>query len=133
MAGTTHRTLVSSIIIVITLLTTLTASLHITSAAPSSLRGTQQAHHHFAATYLPLSEFGLRGMNGPYHTEDNHILGADNHPYLFHGIARDDLEYFCKGDGHYSERELAYMSLGNTTAQETYWGANTVRLPLSEN
>src|SRR5437868_8429805 len=119
--------------LLVIVLLTLTGSLRTSFAASIAPRDGQHAHNQFGNTFLPLTTFHLRGINGPYHTEGNHILGADNHPYLFHGIARDDLEYFCKGDGHYSERELAYMSLGNTTAQETYWGANTVRLPLSEN
>ena len=82
---------------------------------------------------LPLASFNLRGIDGPYHTQGNLILGSDNYPYLFHGMARDDLEYFCKGDGHYSASELAYMGVGNNSTNQTYWGANVVRLPLSEN
>ena len=84
-------------------------------------------------SYLPLSKFHLRGIDGPYHTQGNLILGADNRPYLFHGVTRDDLEYLCVGDGHYTRQELAYMGIGDNTAQTTYWGGNIVRLPLSEN
>jgi hypothetical protein len=73
------------------------------------------------------------GIDGPYRTSGNLILGTDNSPYLFHGIARDNLEYFCKSDGHYTQQDLAYLGLGDTSARATYWGANTVRLPLSEN
>src|SRR5947209_9234217 len=43
--------------------------------------------------YLPLASFHLSGIDEPYHTKRNLILGVDNKPYLFHGIARDDLEY----------------------------------------
>ncbi len=71
-------------------------------------------------------------MQGPYRVQGNVILAADGQPYLFHGVARDDLEYECAGDGHYTADELAYMGSGTNTATATYWGANTVRLPLSE-
>jgi len=83
--------------------------------------------------FLPLTSFQLRGIDGPYRTSGNLILGDDNSPYLFHGIARDNLEYFCKSDGHYTQQDLAYLGLGDISARATYWGANTVRLPLSEN
>src|SRR2546425_5103802 len=71
--------------------------------------------------------------NGPYTVQGNTILGADSQPYIFHGIGRDSLEYSCDGDGHLTSQELAYMGSGINTANATYWGANTVRLPLSEN
>jgi endoglucanase len=104
------------------------------SAATLLPQTVQHTDNHPMSPYLPLTSFQLRGIDGPYHTSGNLIFGADNSPYLFHGIARDDLEYFCKGDGHYTQQELAYMGLGDTSAQATYyWGANTVRLPLSEN
>ncbi len=70
--------------------------------------------------------------NGPYTVQGNTILGADRQPYIFHGIGRDSLEYDCAGDGHFTPQELAYMGSGTNTATATYWGANTVRLPLSE-
>ena len=98
-----------------------------TTTSPRSQ--TTSVHHAF----LPLPAFNLRGIDGPYHTQGNLILGSDNYPYLFHGIARDDLEYFCQGDGHYTAQDLAYMGLGNNTTNATYWDANVVRLPLSEN
>ena len=91
------------------------------------------SHNSSNTPILPLASFNLRGIDGPYHTQGNLILGSDNYPYLFHGMARDDLEYFCKGDGHYSASELAYMGVGNNSTNKTYWGANVVRLPLSEN
>ena len=91
------------------------------------------SHTSSHTSILPLASFNLRGIDGPYHTQGNLILGSDNYPYLFHGMARDDLEYFCKGDSHYSATELAYMGIGNNSANQTYWGANVVRLPLSEN
>lgn len=69
---------------------------------------------------------------GPYKVQGNVILGADGKPYLFHGIGRDSLEYICWGDGHLDPQELAYMGYGSNTSAGTYWGANTVRLPLSE-
>ena len=118
--------------LLIIVLLTLTGSLRTSFAASLAPRDRQHAHNQFGNTFLPLTTFHLRGIDGPYHTQGNLILGADNHPYLFHGIARDDLEYFCKGDGHYDEQELAYLGPGISTAKETYWSGNVVRLPLSE-
>ncbi len=69
---------------------------------------------------------------GPYTVKGNLILASDGQPYLFHGIGRDGLEYSCWGDGHFDAQELAYMGSGTNTYAVTYWGANTVRLPLSE-
>ena len=101
----------------------------------SSLRPTSPQQHNAQTTtpFLPISAFHLRGIDGPYYTKGNRIYGSDNYPYLFHGMARDDLEYFCQGDGHYTTKDLAYMGLGNNSTNETYWGGNVVRLPLSEN
>lgn len=70
--------------------------------------------------------------NGPYTVRGNTILDASGNPYLFHGIGRDSLEYSCWGDGHLDAQELAYMGQGTSRYAVTYWGANTVRLPLSE-
>src|SRR6266702_8289666 len=123
------------IIIVVAVSIIPTGSLQIASAAQLS-PGTHNVQHinkHVENPYLPLSKFHLRGIDGPYHTQGNLILGADNRPYLFHGVARDDLEYRCAGDGHYTQQELAYMGIGDNTAHATYWGGNIVRLPLSEN
>src|SRR6266581_2666104 len=114
-------------------LVTLLLSPEITYASSASLKSEQQVRTPLHTSFLPLTKFQLRGLDGPYHTQGNLILGADNQPYLFHGMARDDLEYFCKGDGHYTARELAYLGLGNNTATGTYWQGNIVRLPLSEN
>ena len=69
---------------------------------------------------------------GPYRVQGNAILGADGNRYVFHGIGRDSLEYSCWGDGHFDAQELSYLGAGTTTSSVTYWGANTVRLPLSE-
>lgn len=131
MLRTTYKTGTKMIIIVVIILSVLLSSVRTTFAtsySPDTL-----PKHQAATTYLSLSKFHLRGLDGPYHTQGHLIYGADNQPYLFHGVARDDLEYLCKGDGHYSPQELAYMGLGNSSAQGTYWGANTVRLLLSEN
>lgn len=98
--------------------------------SPSPARASSTSAHN---AFLPLNAFHLRGIDGPYHTQGNLIMGSDNFPYLFHGVARDDLEYFCQGDGHYSTKDLAYIGLGNNTTNQTYWDANVVRLPLSEN
>src|SRR6266480_1967681 len=135
MLRTMPTTFVGIVIIVVAVLTIPTGSLQIASAAQLSpgTHNVQHAYKHVANSYLPLSKFHLRGIDGPYHTQGNLILGADNRPYLFHGVARDDLEYRCAGDGHYTQQELAYMGLGDNTANTTYWGGNIVRLPLSEN
>lgn len=69
---------------------------------------------------------------GPYTIQGNLILAADGKPYLFHGVGRDGLEYSCTGDGHFDAQELSYMGSGINASGITYWGANTVRLPLSE-
>lgn len=70
--------------------------------------------------------------NGPYTVKGNTILDAGGKPYLFHGIGRDSLEYSCWGDGHFDRQELSYLGPGANHYAVTYWGANTVRLPLSE-
>ncbi len=70
--------------------------------------------------------------NGPYSVKGNTVVGADGQPYLVHGIARDGLEYNCSGDGPLDQQHLAYLGSGVNTTTGTYWGANTVRLPLSE-
>ena len=82
------------------------------------------------ATHTPVP--GHTQAMGPYRVQGNAILGADGKRYLFHGIGRDSLEYSCWGDGHFGAQELSYMGWGTNTYAETYWGANTVRLPLSE-
>ena len=133
MIRSTRVTLIGgSLIIAVILIMALTSSLHTSLAAGSPSRALLPAHTHLAQSYLPLSSFHLRGLDGPYHTQDNLILGADNRPYLFHGVGRDGLEFDCAGDGHFDEQELSYMGLGNNRAHATYWGANVVRLPLSE-
>lgn len=70
--------------------------------------------------------------NGPYSVKGNTIVGTDGQQYIFHGIGRDGLEYNCAGEGPLDQQHLAYMGSGVNTNSETYWGANTVRLPLSE-
>ena len=75
---------------------------------------------------------GNAQSNGPYKVQGNVILGVDGKRYLFHGIGRDSLEYSCWGDGHFNAQELSYLGWGTNTKTVTYWGVNTVRLPLSE-
>jgi endoglucanase len=70
--------------------------------------------------------------NGPYTVKGNMIVDASGQQYIFHGIGRDGLEYNCSGDGPLDQAHLAYMGSGNGGSGGTYWGANTVRLPLSE-
>ncbi|HJT55998.1 MAG TPA: cellulase family glycosylhydrolase [Ktedonobacteraceae bacterium] len=86
------------------------------------------------ATGTPSSGSSSREAHalGPYAVKGNLILAADGKPYLFHGVGRDGLEYSCTGDGHFDAQELSYMGSGTNRAGVTYWGANTVRLPLSE-
>jgi endoglucanase len=123
-----------SMLVLISLFLLISAShTYSASAAVLSPPTTMRVANHIATSYLPLGNFHLRGIDGPYHTQGNLILGADGQPYLFHGIARDDLEYLCTSDGHYTQQELAYMGWGKNSAHATYWGGNIVRLPLSEN
>ena len=70
--------------------------------------------------------------NGPYSVKGNTIVDASGQPYLIHGIARDGLEYNCSGEGPLDQQHLAYLGSGVNTTTGTYWGANTVRLPVSE-
>jgi endoglucanase len=73
--------------------------------------------------------------NGPYSVRGNRIIDAGGNEYIFHGIGRDGLEFNCSGDNALDQQHLAFMgSAINTTnpAAGTYWGANTIRLPLSE-
>ncbi len=95
---------------------------------------TQQPSPTATATNTPTPVSPVREAHalGPYTVKGNLILAADGKPYLFHGIGRDGLEYSCSGDGHFDAKELAYMGSGTNSAGITYWGANTVRLPLSE-
>jgi hypothetical protein len=81
-----------------------------------------------AATPLPYNATA----HGPYSVKGNTILGVDGKQYIFHGIGRDGLEYNCSGEGPLDEKSLSYMGSGTNTTTATYWGANTVRLPLSE-
>lgn len=94
-------------------------------AVPRLLHPTQKAH---AAAALPYNATA----NGPYTVQGNKIVGTDGQQYIFHGIGRDGLEYNCSGDGPLDQQHLAYMGSGNNSAGVTYWGANTVRLPVSE-
>src|SRR6266568_6813584 len=81
---------------------------------------------HAAATNLPYHAIA----NGPYRVEGNMVVGADGKQYIFHGITRDGTEYNCKGAGPLDQSHLAFMGLKRNDTPGTYWGANTVRLPL---
>ena len=70
--------------------------------------------------------------NGPYTVKGNMIVGANGAQYIIHGIGRDGLEYNCSGEGPLDQKSLSYMGAGKSTSTVTYWGANTVRLPVSE-
>jgi endoglucanase len=84
-----------------------------------------------AASSLPFHQFA----DGPYKVQGNAILGNDNTSYLFHGIGRDSLEYYCPGNvGYFNQQHLALMGppISNGLSGGTYWYGNTVRLPLAE-
>jgi endoglucanase len=83
---------------------------------------------HAAAGGLPYNATA----DGPYTVKGNKIFGANGQQYLFHGIGRDGLEFNCSGDGPLDQAHLAFLGSGNSGPNGTYWGANTVRLPLSE-
>ena len=83
------------------------------AASPSSL-----TYHQFA--------------DGPYHVQGNQIIGADGKSYIFHGVGLDGLEFACQGDGNLDSGHLAFMGSGTSSANGTYWFANTVRLPLTQ-
>ena len=69
---------------------------------------------------------------GPYTVKGNAIFGVDGKRYYFHGVGRDGLEFSCWGDGHLTPKELSYIGPGTSNSTVTYWGANVVRLPISE-
>jgi endoglucanase len=92
---------------------------------PSFLNPKETVH---AAAPLPYNATA----NGPYSVKGNTIVGTDGKQYIFHGIGRDGLEYNCSGPGPFDAASLAHMGQGNSSAGSYYWGANTVRLPLSE-
>ena len=72
--------------------------------------------------------------DGPYKVVGNQIIGADNQPYIFHGVARDGYEFSCIGGvpGTMDSAHLAFMGPGTSSSSGTYWFSNTVRLPLSQ-
>ncbi len=70
--------------------------------------------------------------DGPYHVQGNQIIGADGKSYIFHGVGLDGLEFACQGDGNLDSGHLAFMGSGTSSANGTYWFANTVRLPLTQ-
>ncbi|HWE61123.1 MAG TPA: cellulase family glycosylhydrolase, partial [Chloroflexota bacterium] len=86
--------------------------------APPSLTNLRAtAHAAQAATVLPaLSVSG------------NHIL-RNGRVFSFHGVNRDTLEWGannwggCGGDGHFADQDFANIAA---------WGANAVRIPLSQ-
>ncbi len=69
---------------------------------------------------------------GPYHTQGNMILDAQNQQYLFHGMGLDGMEYSCTGNGPLDAQHLAFIGSGKSSASGTYWWGNTIRLPVSE-
>jgi hypothetical protein len=69
---------------------------------------------------------------GPYTVQGNTILDAQGHPYAFHGVARDGLEFSCRGDAYLTLPYLALLGPPVAGVNGTFWYGNTVRLPLSE-
>ena len=116
---------VASSILVLVLLAAIVLWFNPTQHAHTS---TAHAASAVASSQLPHSATA----NGPYSVKGNAIVDASGQPYLIHGIARDGLEYNCSGDGPLDQQHLAYLGSGTNTTNATYWGANTVRLPLSE-
>lgn len=99
---------------------------YVSLVSPFSLRKAQAA-----PVRLPYNATA----NGPYKVVGNKIVGADGKPYIFHGVGRDGLEYNCTGEGPLDVQHLAFIGAarsGGGALPGTYWGANTVRLPLSE-
>lgn len=86
--------------------------------------------HAKASSYAPLTYSAV--AKGPYSVQGNKILGNDGQPYIFHGVGRDGMEYNCSGEGPLDTQHLSYMGTGTNGNGATYWGGNTVRLPLSE-
>ncbi len=69
---------------------------------------------------------------GPYTVRGNTILDAQGRPYAFHGVARDGLEFSCRGDAYLTPQYLALLGPPVPGVSGTFWYGNTVRLPLSE-
>lgn len=59
----------------------------------------------------------------------NRVLGPDGRPFLVHGVARPSLEWSCTGQGLDGSDGIPASDFV-TMRQD--WGANTVRLALSE-
>ena len=103
----------------------LSAGVPLASFIVHSVRSAQAA----APGALPYHEFA----DGPYTVKGNQIIGADNQPYIFHGIGRDGLEFTCTGGGYLDAQHLGFMGAGTTGGGNTYWFANTVRINLAQN
>lgn len=69
---------------------------------------------------------------GPYTVQGQTILDARGQPYIFHGVARDGLEFACQGDDYLTSHYLALLGSPVVGVSGTFWDSNTVRLPLSE-
>ena len=111
---------------------TATVSKPVTKSTPASRQGQGTHPTNQPPVVTKKQASGYAFADGPYTVQGNTIIGADGKRYLFHGVGRDSLEYNCWGDGHFDAQELAYMGSGSGKYAVTYWGANTVRLPLSE-
>jgi endoglucanase len=99
----------------------------LTSLVAHSSRNNASAAH-AASPRLTYHQYA----DGPYKVVGNQVIGADNQPYIFHGVGRDGYEFSCVGGGYTDSAHLAFMGSGTTSANGTYWFSNTVRLPLSQ-
>jgi hypothetical protein len=84
-----------------------------------------------AASPLPYHQYA----DGPYRVQGNTVVGLDGKPYLFHGVGRDGMEFYCPSSpGVFDAPHLALMGspISNGLAGGTYWYGNTVRLPIAE-
>ncbi len=107
------------------------ASIGVFGIVPISSLLTNRSGNIAHAASLPYHKYA----NGPYKVQGNTVIGADGTPYLFHGVGRDSLEFYCPGNpGLFDYQHLALMgpTVSGGMSGGTYWYGNTVRLPLSE-
>jgi endoglucanase len=99
-----------------TLLLLLAAAL-VLPVAPASAAATR---HRWLHTTPSARTFTVAGSQ---------VLGPDRRPFVVHGVARPSLEWSCTGQG---VDGAAGIPASDFATMHTAWGANTVRLALSE-
>lgn len=99
--------------------------------AALSLAGAFSAPAHALSTARAAQSYNAYAA-GPYTVQGNAILDAQGRPYTFHGVARDGLEFSCRGDAYLAPQYLALLGPPLPGVSGTFWYGNTVRLPLSE-